>query len=80
MKIKKKHLKTIEVEVNKNGGFTVWITEKRKVNGQKKSIKHWILDGSCIQEDGEIRLGNCEVNEINAVHRKQNNTIYVVKK
>lgn len=80
MKIKKKHLKTIEVEVNKNGGFTVWITEKKLINGQKKSIKHWILDGSCIKEDGEIRLGNYDVNEINAVHRKQTNTIYVVKK
>lgn len=80
MKIKKKHLKTIEVEVNKEGGFTVWITEKKVINGQKESVKHWILDGSCIKKDGKIRLGNSDYNDINAVHREQDNTIYVVKK
>lgn len=30
MKIAKKDLKNIEVKVNETGGFTVWITEKRR--------------------------------------------------
>lgn len=80
MEIKKKHLKSIQVEVGKNGGFTVWIEEKVIVNGEKKKIKHWILDGSNIKEDGEIRLGSPDIYKLNAEYRKANNTIYVTKK
>lgn len=80
MKLKKKDLESIEVEVNKNGGFTVWITEKKVINGEKKSIKHWIVDGSCIKEDGEIRLGNPDIHKLNAEYRETNNTIYVTRK
>lgn len=80
MKLKKKHLKRIEVDVNENGGFTVWVTEKKVIKGKKKSIKHWILDGSCIKEDGEIRLGNPDLYKLNAEYRKVKNTIFVTKK
>jgi hypothetical protein len=79
MKIAKKDLKNIEVDVNENGGFTVWITEKKKVNGKMKTMKHWIVDGSCIKEDGEIRLGSNDVWKINAKYSEKDNTINVTR-
>jgi len=79
MKIAKKDLKNIEVDVNDNGGFTVWITEEKKVNGKMKTMKHWILDGSCIKGDGEIRLGSNDVWKINAKYSEKDNTINVTR-
>jgi hypothetical protein len=79
IKIAKKDLKNIDVKVNEDGGFVVWVTEKKKVNGKMKTYKHWILDGSCIKEDGEIRLGSPDVWKINAKFNKNENTIYVTR-
>jgi len=42
-------LETLEIDVSETG-FTIWIIE----NGRR----HWIVDGSCIKEDGEIRYSN----------------------
>ena len=80
MKLKKKDLKSIEVEVNENGGFTVWITEKKMVDGKNKNIRHWIVDGSCIKEDGRMRLGRPDLYKLNAEYRKSDNTIDVIRK
>jgi len=77
--VSKKDLKNITVEVNKNGGFTVWVTKKEKVNGKIVAFRHWIIDGSCIKEDGEIKLGNTDAWRINAKFDKNENTIYVTK-
>lgn len=53
MKISKRKLKTLNIEVT-DKGFTVWITERMK-NGH--IIKHWLLDGSLVKEHGQIQLG-----------------------
>ena len=65
--------------MNKDGGFTVWITEKKKVDGKMKTMKHWIVDGSCIKEDGEIRLGSNYAWKINAKYSGKDNTINVTR-
>ena len=78
-KATKRDLKKINVQTNKKGGFTVWITEKKEINGELKNIEHWILDGSLIKEDAEIRLGNNNIWKINAEFNKAENTIYVTK-
>lgn len=79
IKVAKKDLKNIEVEVNKNGGFTVWVLEKKKVNGKMKTCRHWIVDGSCIKEDGEIKLGSPDIWKINAKFDEAENALYVTR-
>jgi hypothetical protein len=77
---KKKHLKNIEIEVNKDGGFCIWVYENVKVNGKKQVYKHWILDGSCIKENGKIKLGSPHLWKINAKFEETENAIYVTSK
>lgn len=79
IKVAKKDLKNIEVKVNENGGFTVWVLEKKKVNGKIINCRHWIIDGSCIKEDGEIRLGSPDIWKINAKFDEAENTLYVTR-
>tara|TARA_R110002074_G_scaffold388035_1_gene570440 strand:+ start:91 stop:333 length:243 start_codon:yes stop_codon:yes gene_type:complete len=79
MKIAKRDLKNIEVDVNEDGGFTVWILEKKKVKGKMKTMRHWIVDGSSIKEDGEIRLGSNDVWKINAKYSEKDNSINVTR-
>ena len=67
----KKILKKLKVQVNKDGGFTVWLTDN------KGSQKYWILDGSCVQEDGEVRLNNLK-DDVNAIYDANTNTIKIV--
>lgn len=50
-------LKTLELEMTKNGGFVIWATEEYP-NGKKN--RHWLLDGCMFKKDGEIRLGKVE--------------------
>jgi len=51
----KKDLRDIEITiVKKRGkvvGFTVWVTD------ENKKRRHWLVDGSCLKEDGQIILG-----------------------
>lgn len=79
IKVAKKDLKNIEVEVNKNGGFTVWVLEKKKVKGKMITFKHWIIDGSCIKEDGEIKLGSPDIWKINTKFDETENALYVTR-
>ena len=80
MEVSKKDLKNIEVELNEGGGFTVWVTEMKIIAGKNKKCRHWILDGSCIKEDGEIRIG-CELNnwKVEAKYDKSSRSIKVVR-
>lgn len=71
-KITKNDLKNVEVEVTKNGGFVVWITENGK--------KHWVLDGSRMKEDGEINLGTYDGHKTKAKYNKKKNSIHLVSK
>jgi hypothetical protein len=61
IKIAKKDLKNIRVETNEQGGFAVWVLERKKINGKIRTLKHWIVDGSNIKNDGEIRLGSPDI-------------------
>jgi len=80
MKIAKKDLKNIEVEVNEDGGFTVWITEKKKVDGVKRTSRYWLIDGSTLMDDGEISLGhNYHTHKVNARYSKKKNSIKITR-
>tara|TARA_R110000796_G_scaffold84997_1_gene184818 strand:+ start:493 stop:753 length:261 start_codon:yes stop_codon:yes gene_type:complete len=80
MKVSKKDLKNITVEVNKDGGFTVWVLEKKKVNGKTIMSRHWIIDGSTIMEDGIVDLGrNNHIHKVNAKYTKKNNSIKITR-
>jgi hypothetical protein len=48
-RLNKKQLSRIRVSTTESG-FTVWIRDA------EKGTEHWIVDGSLIKEDGEIRL------------------------
>ncbi len=52
-KAKKKKLHKLEVETTELG-FTVWIEERNTTNGAK--VRHWIIDGSMMNESGIIHL------------------------
>lgn len=47
----KKDLKRLEITQNTTG-FTIWIKE---TTGKKR--RHWLVDASCMKDDGEIRVG-----------------------
>ena len=79
LKVAKNDLKNIKVEVNKHGGFTVWVEEDIKENGKIKTCRHWILDASTIKEDGAIRLNSPDIWKINAKFDKTENAIYITK-
>jgi hypothetical protein len=79
IKIAKKDLKNIKVETNEQGGFTVWVLERKKINGKMRTIKHWIVDGSNIKNDGEIRLGSPDIWKINAKFDEEENAIFVTR-
>jgi hypothetical protein len=53
MKISKRKLKTLDIEVT-DKGFTIWITERMK---RGHIVKHWLIDGSLVKEHGQIQLG-----------------------
>ena len=48
-------------------GFTLWIKEP---NG---GVEHWLIDGSCVGEDFEIRIGKeCNYKFIASYDKKEN--------
>lgn len=44
-----------------------------------KTCTHWIVDGSRIKEDGEIRLGSKKIWKINAKYNEKDNTLNVTR-
>ena len=46
------YLKRLQIEVTEKG-FIVW-TVDRKCG---KNVRHWVIDASCLKEDGQLRLG-----------------------
>jgi len=79
MKLAKKDLKNIEIKVTKKG-FTVWVSETNIINGEAKVFRHWLLDGSCLKEDGEIRIGTTEDWNINAVYNDEAKSLSIMRK
>lgn len=75
MKIKKKKLKTLEIDVNESG-FTIWIVEEYK----GKLYRHWILDGSRIKKDGRIRFGDFDDYRYQVKYSKKSRTIKLIDK
>ena len=78
VKLSKKDLKNIEIEVDEKG-FVIWVIEETKINGKKKPFKHWVLDASCLKEDGEIRLGNPYHWNINAKFDSSENSLFITR-
>ena len=71
----RKDLDRIEITTN-SLGFTVWITED--VAGVTK--KHWVIDGSMVKEDGEIRISNHPLYEFGAKYNRDTSSIQIIKK
>jgi hypothetical protein len=69
-RLSQKELAKIEIQVSEKG-FTVWVVEDIMVGKKKRKIKYWILDGSCLKEDGEIRFGRHGLYNVNAVFNKR---------
>jgi hypothetical protein len=57
MKLRKKDLKRLEIEVD-DTGFVVWVQEKVKSEFASSLQRHYLLDGSLFLKDGEIGLSN----------------------
>lgn len=57
IKLTKRDIKTLHIETYVKGGFAVWINERVKIGKIHRNIRHWIIDGSNLHEDGLIRLG-----------------------
>lgn len=51
MIMSKKDLKKIKIEITEKG-FVLWIKE----NSDKSKAEHWLIDASCLREDGKIRI------------------------
>jgi hypothetical protein len=79
MEISFKDLKNIEITTY-NSGFTVWVKEKVKIDKKYKTVKHWIVDGSCLMDDGEIRLGENGNWKINAEYNSESKSICITRK
>jgi hypothetical protein len=69
----KKFLQDLEIEVSETG-FVLWITEVV----ENKRVRHWLLDGSEVKEDGIIRLGSKY--NIKASINDNNNSVIITKK
>lgn len=68
--VSKKQLKNnISVETTK-AGFTVWYK-----NGKQK---FWLVDGSCLLEDGKIDLGRSDLYSVNTRLYEGGRTIRIV--
>jgi hypothetical protein len=69
----KKELGFIEIEICETG-FTLWIKES------KDGIRHWLLDGSCVEETGVINLGNLNQYKYGIVYDSDNNDLIIKKR
>lgn len=72
-KMEKKDLKRLEITQSKDG-FTIWISE---TTGKKR--KHWLVDASCLKDDGEIRIGKIiDGDRFHAIFDKEEGIIKLV--
>lgn len=77
--ISRNYLKDIEIEVNEKG-FVIWVNEKTKTGGKLRMIKHWVVDGSLLKENGIIRFGTPDLYKIEARYDKKQNMITIGRK
>lgn len=74
-KMSKKQLESLEITQSPRG-FTIWAKE---TTGKKR--RHWILDASCLLEDGEIRiLNDIPGDKLVAKFNEKSNTIELLSK
>jgi len=74
------YLKDLIIEVT-DKGFTVWTHDKVKIKGRGTiNQKHWIIDASCVKEDGMIRLGAPDLYKTEARPELENNRIRISRK
>jgi hypothetical protein len=72
-KMAKKDLKRLEITESADG-FTIWISE---TTGKKR--KHWLVDASCLKDDGEIRIGKIiDGDRFHAIFDKKTESIKLV--
>lgn len=70
------YLKGIEIEVTEKG-FVVWVKERKKVKNKMVTINHWVVDASCLREDGLLRFGQKELYKIEARYNENENCVEV---
>lgn len=71
-KMTKKALKSIEIDVDKDG-FTLWITED-------DGTRHWLIDGSSMKYTGRISIGNYDGYKHKAIIDENNDQILLTQK
>jgi hypothetical protein len=79
MKLNKKEIESLHLEINDNGGFTLWCKEKIKIKGKMTEVSHWLIDASCIKDDLQIRLGQYAGWKLSAEYNEAENSIEIVK-
>ncbi len=79
MKLRKKDLKRIKIDVT-DRGFTVWVKEKMMINGTPKMVNHWLLDGSLLLEGGDISISVADMYRIHPEYDKDNSIIRIKRK
>lgn len=70
--------KRLEVELTKNG-FVVWIKELVKRSDGRKPVRHWIVDASCLKEDGLMRFGAPDLYPTRIAINEEENNIRVIR-
>lgn len=70
--ITKAMAKQLEVEVTRTG-FTVWMREGPKV-------RHWVLDGSDMVNDGIVRLSHSDIWKHRAEFEEEHNHVRITRK
>ncbi len=69
--ITKKMASTIEIEVS-DTGFTLWLTEGKN--------RYWLVDGSCVKDDGLIRIGRSDLYRHRAEFDRDEDAVRITRK
>ena len=55
--VRHSYLEQLEIRVTEKG-FTIYTIDKVKgTDGKMRDVKHWVVDASCLREDGMLRFG-----------------------
>lgn len=72
----------LELEIYPKQGFTLWCKEpvRHYKTGRMLSSGHWIVDASCLKDDGLIRSGHCNSWSKRAVYNRNENAFKLINK
>jgi len=74
------YLKELEITIT-DKGFTVWTFDRVKgTDGKIRKLRHWVMDASCLKEDGIMRLGSPEMYKTEARIDLESNHVKISRK